>query len=48
LQFRLEAFNAFNRVNFSGPNTAVGNVDFGRITAAGGGRELQIGIRLSY
>jgi hypothetical protein len=48
LQLRLEAFNAFNRVNFNGPNTAVGNVDFGRITAAGGGRELQIGVRISY
>jgi hypothetical protein len=48
LQLRLEAFNAFNRVNFNGPNTAVGNVDFGRITSAGGGRELQIGVRISY
>ncbi len=48
LQFRLEAFNAFNRVNFSGPNTAVGNVDFGRITSAAGGREIQMGVRLSF
>lgn len=48
LQMRLETFNTFNRVNFNNPNTSVGNVDFGRITGAAGGRDVQIGIRLSY
>ena len=31
-QFRVEAFNLFNRVQFGSPNTVVGNSQFGNIT----------------
>ncbi|MDX6462989.1 MAG: hypothetical protein QOE55_6686 [Acidobacteriaceae bacterium] len=31
-QFRVEAFNLFNRVQFGSPNTVVGNAQFGNIT----------------
>jgi hypothetical protein len=30
--FRVEAFNLFNRVQFGNPNTSVGNALFGNIT----------------
>ena len=32
-QFRFEAFNAFNRVQFAAPNTTAGATAFGQITA---------------
>jgi hypothetical protein len=31
-EFRAEAFNLFNRVQFGSPNTSVGNAQFGQIT----------------
>ncbi len=31
-EFRVEAFNLFNRVQFGSPNTVVGNAQFGNIT----------------
>ena len=34
LQFRAEAFNAFNRVQLWMPNVAFGSLDFGKITAS--------------
>jgi hypothetical protein len=35
LQFRAEALNAFNRVQFASPNTSVTSSSFGRVTNAG-------------
>jgi hypothetical protein len=48
LQFRFEAFNAFNRANFSNPNTNISGGSFGLVTAAGNARNLQFEARLDY
>ncbi|MBL8176621.1 MAG: TonB-dependent receptor [Bryobacterales bacterium] len=48
LQFRLEAFNLFNTPKFDAPSSEVGNVNFGRITAAGRSRNLQFGLKLLF
>lgn len=48
-QFRCEAFNLFNRVQFGGPNTALGNSLNGRITTqANEPRELQLAGRINF
>ena len=48
-QFRFEALNAFNRVQFSGPNTSVTSTSFGVITGqANGPRQLQFGLKLLW
>jgi trimeric autotransporter adhesin len=48
LQFRADAFNAFNRTNF-GVNGAVGNANFGRATGPQlGGRLITMGVRLYF
>ena len=36
-QFRVEALNAFNTVQFSGPNTSVTSTSFGVITGQANG-----------
>jgi len=48
LQFRAEMFNATNKVNFSAPSASVTASNFGQITAAGGGRTVQLALRLTY
>jgi hypothetical protein len=56
LEFRAEAFNAFNFVPFNDPNTdftanAQGlnsNPNFGRITSSLSARRIQFGLRLSF
>ncbi len=48
LEFRLEAFNAFNRVNLNNPTTARSSSLFGRITSAGDPRILQLGLRYAF
>jgi len=48
-QFRAEATNALNTPQFNGPNTAFGNVNFGRITQqANFPRYIQLGVRVTY
>ena len=52
-QFRAEFFNAFNRANFSGPNTYVTepvspNPLLGTINGAGAGRIIQAVLRLLW
>jgi hypothetical protein len=51
-QFRLEAYNALNRANFSSPNTSLGNSQFGRINSlrvdAGMARVLQFGAKITF
>jgi hypothetical protein len=49
LQFRVEAFNAFNHVNYREPSsTNIVNANYGLITAAAPPRRLQISARLSF
>jgi hypothetical protein len=48
LQFRAEAFNAFNRVNLEDPGRSLGAADFGVISAAGSPRNLQLGLKLTF
>ena len=49
LQFRVESFNTFNRFQAANPNSAVGNGNFGKVTAqANNPRQVQLSLRLSY
>jgi hypothetical protein len=49
LQFRCEAFNAFNRTNFNGPELNPTNQNFGRITSAANlPRVYQLALRLRF
>jgi hypothetical protein len=48
-QFRVEAFNLFNRVQFGSPNTVVGNAQFGNIlTDLNTPRLLQMAGRITF
>jgi len=48
--FRAEFFNVFNRHSMGGPNTNLGDPNFGKIQSYGGigGRNGQIGARLTF
>ena len=48
LQFRWEAFNALNHVNYNNPGTTLGTPDFGVIRSAGGARTMQIGLKFLF
>ncbi|HUP94851.1 MAG TPA: hypothetical protein VM164_08075, partial [Burkholderiales bacterium] len=48
LQVRLEMFDALNRKNYSNPQLAITNSEFGRISGAGGNRTIQFGGRLTF
>jgi hypothetical protein len=50
LDFRVEFFNAFNRVQFAGPNTSISSTSFGEIflSQTNNPREIQAGLRLSF
>ncbi|PYR75417.1 MAG: TonB-dependent receptor [Acidobacteria bacterium] len=48
LQVRVDAFNAFNRVNFNNPNTTVTSSAFGTISTAKTPREFQFSLRLQF
>jgi hypothetical protein len=48
IQFRWEAFNAFNRANFNNPTTNIQSGDFGLVTTAQAGRSMLFGLRLDY
>jgi hypothetical protein len=48
-QFRIEALNAFNRVQFSAPNTSVTSSTFGVISGqANAPRQLQFGVKMLW
>ena len=48
LEFRLDAFNAFNRINYNNPQLNASNADFGTITSAKTPRELQFSLRFEF
>jgi hypothetical protein len=48
LEFRAEAFNLFNSVNYQSPNANISSGSFGSITSAYPARQLQLALRLSY
>ena len=49
IEFRLEAFNAFNHPNFAGPDNVFGDGSFGQITfLATPSREVQLGLKLYF
>jgi hypothetical protein len=48
LQFRAEAFNLFNRANFTIPSTTLGAVNFGQLIAAEDARQLQFALKLYF
>ncbi len=48
LQFRAEAFNLFNRVNFDLPDNFVGSPSFGRLRSAQSPRHIQFGLKLLF
>ena len=49
IQFRLEAFNLLNRVQYGLPNTTVGSAQFGYITSAGNlPRNVQAALKLNF
>ncbi len=49
LQFRVEAFNVFDQVNFASPGTRIGTPNYGVITSTNGdGRIVQLGVKYSF
>ncbi|HEU0122176.1 MAG TPA: TonB-dependent receptor [Bryobacteraceae bacterium] len=48
VQFRWEMFNAFNRANFSTPNSAIGNALAGVISSTAPARVMQLGLKLYF
>ena len=49
IQFRAEAFNVFNRVQFGSPNTSVTSTSFGVITSqANTPRDIQFGLKVLF
>jgi hypothetical protein len=48
LKFRSEFFNAWNHEQFANPDSTVGDANFGQITSARDGREIQFGLKLLW
>jgi hypothetical protein len=48
LQFRIEAFNLLNVINYDNPNRIALTPNFGRIFSAGPPRQVQLGLRFMY
>jgi len=48
LQFRAEAFNAFNHAQFLSPDNIMTDTNFGRVTTVGPAREFQFALKLLW
>lgn len=48
LQLRFEAYNAFNKVNLLSPSTSIDSPEYGLITGAAPGRNLQFGAKFIF
>ena len=49
MQFRVDMFNALNKVNLAGPSTSLSTPStFGRINGARGMRTMQASLRLTF
>jgi hypothetical protein len=48
LELRFEAFNLFNRSNFSTPNANRSNANYGTITSTSAARQIQLGVKLHF
>jgi Carboxypeptidase regulatory-like domain len=48
LQFQADFFNLFNKANFLNVATNLSSADFGTITSAAPGRNIQLGLRLTF
>ncbi|HJZ98287.1 MAG TPA: TonB-dependent receptor [Candidatus Solibacter sp.] len=48
MNFRADAFNAFNRVNLSNPSMDLSSTNFGKSTGTNTARLFQLGLRLSF
>jgi hypothetical protein len=48
VQFRVEAYNALNKVNLGNPGTTLGTANFGRILSAGAARTMQFGVKVVF
>jgi hypothetical protein len=48
IQFRIEAFNLFNKVNLSNPDTSFDSATFGQILAAAPARQVQFGVKYLF
>ncbi len=48
MQFQADFFNAFNQVLLNNPSTNVSAGDYGRINGAAPGRNIQLGLRLTF
>ena len=48
MEFRFEAFNAFNKVQLGAPDTNLQDSTFGKITTSSGERHAQFSLRLHF
>jgi hypothetical protein len=46
--FQWDAYNAFNRVNYSNPSTTITGSTFGQITGANPPRQMQFGLKFAF
>jgi len=48
IQFRIEAFNITDRVNYGNPGSALGTSSFGVISSAGPARNVQLAVKFLF